>query len=198
VHEALVARGAMFAQELARITRLPAMSVELALGALVALGRVTCDSYGGMRWLLVPAWRRRAANLSAGRWSVLHPERAAEASPAEFVARQLLKRTGVVFRRTLARERLPVPWRDVVRACRQMEARGEIRGGRFVGGFDGEQYALPDAVTQLRAVRRKGAVGLPAGLAIRTGDPLDIPLAPAPPPRVVVDQAAPAVFQSAS
>jgi ATP-dependent Lhr-like helicase len=198
VHEALLTRGAMFAQELARATRLPAVSVELALGALVALGRATCDSYGGLRWLLVPAWRRRAAGLSAGRWSVLHPEPAAESSPAEFVAKQLLRRTGVVFRKTLARERLPVPWRDVVRACRQMEARGDIRGGRFVAGFDGEQYALPDAVTQLRAARRRGLVAPPAGLSIRAGDPLDIPLTPAPPPRIVVDRAAPAVFQSAS
>jgi ATP-dependent Lhr-like helicase len=79
-----------------------------------------------------------------------------------------------------------------------MEARGEIRGGRFVGGFDGEQYALADAVTQLRAVRRLGLVAPPAALAIRAGDPLDIPLTPAPPPRVVVDRREPALFQSAS
>jgi ATP-dependent Lhr-like helicase len=114
------------------------------------------------------------------------------------VARQLLRRTGVVFRRTLARERLPVPWRDVVRACRQMEARGDIRGGRFVAGFDGEQYALPDAVTQLRAVRRRGLVSPPTHLAIRPGDPLDLPLTPAPPPRMAALPSVPAVFQSAT
>jgi ATP-dependent Lhr-like helicase len=198
VHDALSTRGAMFAQELGRTARLPAASVELALGELVALGRATCDSYGGLRWLLVPASRRRAASLSAGRWSVLRVEASGEGNPAEFVARQLLRRTGVVFRRTIARERLPVPWRDVVRACRQMEARGEIRGGRFVAGFDGEQYALPDAVTQLRAVRRRGLVPPPTHLALRPGDPLDLPLTPAPPPRVAVEPIVPAVFQSAT
>jgi len=198
VLDALATRGAMFAQELGRAARLPAASVEIALGELVALGRATCDSYGGLRWLLVPASRRRAANLTAGRWSVLRVDPAAQSSPAEFAARQLLRRTGVVFRRTLARERLPVPWRDIVRACRQMEARGEIRGGRFVAGFDGEQYALPDAVTQLRAVRRRGLVPPPTHLAIRPGDPLDLPLTPAPPPRVAVEPLAPAVFQSAT
>jgi len=188
----------MFAQELGHAARLPAASVEIALGELVALGRATCDSYGGLRWLLVPASRRRAVHPSAGRWSVLRVEPAADASPAEFVARQLLRRTGVVFRKTVARERLPVPWRDVVRACRQMEARGDIRGGRFVAGFDGEQYALPDAVTQLRAVRRRGLVPPPTHLAIRPGDPLDLPLTPAPPPRVAVAPPVPAVFQSAT
>jgi ATP-dependent helicase Lhr and Lhr-like helicase len=201
VHDALRGRGAMFAQELAREARLPAVAVENALAELVALGRATCDSYGGLRWLLVPGWRRRAFNLSAGRWSLLRTEGAGEttaAAHAEFVARQLLRRTGVVFRRTLARERIPVPWRDIARACRQMEARGEIRGGRFVAGFDGEQYALPEAVTELRAVRRRGAVPLPAGLAIRAGDPLDLPLTPAPPPRLVASAAPPALFQSAS
>ncbi len=75
--------------------------------------------------------------------------------PVEFVARQLLRRTGVVFRKTLAREKLPVPWRDIARVFRTLEARGEIRGGRFVAGFDGEQYALPEAVTLLRRVRRE-------------------------------------------
>jgi ATP-dependent Lhr-like helicase len=171
VHEVLLTRGAMFAQELARAVRLPAASVEIALAELVAQGRVTCDSYGGLRWLLVPAWRRRASNLGAGRWSVLRPE-PAQAGPAEFAARQLLRRTGVVFRKTMVRERLPVPWRDVARACRQLEARGDIRGGRFVAGFDGEQYALPEAVTLLRDVRRRGLVS-PPSLALRAGDPLD-------------------------
>ena len=198
VHDVLSTRGAMFAQEIGRAARLPAVSVELALGELVALGRATCDSYGGLRWLLVPASRRRSANLSAGRWSVLRVEAGGEGNAAEFVARQLLRRTGVVFRKTIARERLPVLWRDVVRACRQMEARGEIRGGRFVAGFDGEQYALPDAVTQLRAVRRRGLVPPPTRLAIRPGDPIDLPLMPAPPPRVAPEPVAPAVFQSAT
>src|SRR6185436_7482042 len=84
------------------------------------------------------------------------PFSAAAASTAEFVARRLLHRTGVVFRKTLAREKQPLPWRDVARALRTLEARGEVRGGRFVAGFDGEQYALPEAVTLLRALRRRG------------------------------------------
>jgi len=178
VHEALLSRGAMFAVELARTTRLPAVSVENALAELLALGRATCDSYAGLRWLLVPAWRRRAASQGSGRWSLLAMDAVepaldgAAASGPEFVARQFLRRTGVVFRKTAARERIPVPWRDVVRACRHMEARGEIRGGRFVAGFDGEQYALPEAVTLLREVRRRGLVPLP-WLPIRAGDPLD-------------------------
>jgi len=81
-------------------------------------------------------------------------EQAATAASADFLARQLLARTGVVFKRTIARERLPVSWYDILKVFRRMEARGEIRGGRFVAGFAGEQYALPAAIEQLRAVRR--------------------------------------------
>ncbi len=185
VHEVLVARGAMFAPELARVVRLPAAAVENALAELLALGAVTCDSYAGLRWLLVPAWRRRAAIAGAGRWSVLRSQpETADAGPAEFVARQLLRRTGVVFRKTAARERIPVLWRDVVRACRQMESRGEIRGGRFVAGFDGEQYARAEAVTLLREVRRRGLVPAPS-LAVRQGDPLDFRGVLTPEPRTV-------------
>jgi ATP-dependent Lhr-like helicase len=120
--------------------------------------------------MLVPAWRRRAAALTAGRWSLLRREPSATSTP-EFAARRLLRRTGVVFRRTLARERLPVAWRDIARACRVLEARGEIRGGRFVAGFDGEQYALPEAVPILRAVRRLGDAAPPPTVA--ACDPLN-------------------------
>ncbi|MFN3484817.1 MAG: hypothetical protein ACK44W_04975, partial [Planctomycetota bacterium] len=89
----------------------------------------------------------------------------------EFVARQLLRRTGVVFRRILERERLPVPWRDLVRTYRAWELRGEVRGGRFVAGFSGEQYALPEAVALLRAVRKRGAEGAP--ICVAAADPLN-------------------------
>jgi ATP-dependent Lhr-like helicase len=147
----------MFLQEIVRASRLLPSMVESALAELIGLGCVTCDAFGGLRWLMVPAWRRRAAGgLTAGRWSVLRREPASPAGP-EFVARRLLHRTGVVFRKTLAREKQPVPWRDIARALRVLETRGEVRGGRFVAGFDGEQYALPEAVTLLRAVRRRGA-----------------------------------------
>jgi ATP-dependent Lhr-like helicase len=102
------------------------------------------------------------------------PSPAAARTAAEFVARRLLHRTGVVFRKTLAREKQPIPWRDVARACRALEARGEVRGGRFVAGFDGEQYALPEAVTLLREVRRRGAsTPDPAPLVVSAADPLN-------------------------
>jgi ATP-dependent Lhr-like helicase len=154
VQEALARRGAMFFQELQRATNLPPTFVEEGLSELIALGRATCDSFGGLRWLIVPAARRKTAVLSTGRWSLLARE-GAGAPSAEFVARRLLQRTGVVFRKTLAREKQPLPWREIASVLRTLEARGEVRGGRFVAGFDGEQYALPEAVTLLRAVRRR-------------------------------------------
>jgi ATP-dependent Lhr-like helicase len=175
VHGALVSRGAMFFQEIVRATRLLNLDVELGLTELIGLGRVTCDSFGGLRWLIVPPSRRRANGLTAGRWSLLQRE-AGSATPAEnaeFVARRMLARTGVVFRKTLARERQPVPWRDIARALRVLEARGEVRGGRFVAGFDGEQYALPDAVTLLRAVRRDAPAGDSTPVVVAAADPLN-------------------------
>ncbi|HEV8255196.1 MAG TPA: hypothetical protein VGQ78_10585, partial [Vicinamibacteria bacterium] len=81
------------------------------------------------------------------------------------------RRTGVVFRKTLEREKHGVTWREIAQACRVLEARGEIRGGRFVAGFDGEQYALPEAVTLLREVRRAGAPPRPA--TVSSTDPLN-------------------------
>jgi ATP-dependent Lhr-like helicase len=172
----------MFFQELSRATRLPPAFLEAGLSDLVALGRVTCDSYGGLRWLIVPASKRREGGVGAGRWSLLPREAVLPLSPRErdgvravtspeFVARKLLERTGVVFRKTLAREKQPIPWRDIARVCRTLEARGEVRGGRFVAGFDGEQYALPEAVTLLRAVRRRGET--PETLTVSAADPLN-------------------------
>jgi len=171
--EALRRSGATFFQELSRATRHSAAVVEQSLSELIALGRVTCDSFAGLRWLIVPASRRRSTGLTAGRWSMLVREADAPPSP-EFVARRLLRRTGVVFRRTLARERLPMPWRDIARALRTLEARGEARGGRFVGGFDGEQYALPEAVDLLRSIRRRSASAAdPEPVSVSAGDPLN-------------------------
>jgi ATP-dependent Lhr-like helicase len=183
-------RGAMFSQEVARLLRLPMATVEDGLSALVAQGRLTCDSFGGLRWLVLPSARRRTSGTASGRWSLLRGPRAPAvpadpAALATFVARRLLRRTGVVFRRTLARERIPVPWRDVARACRTLEARGEIRGGRFVSGFDGEQYALPEAVRLLRDLRRKGERPLGSGpLAVSAADPLNFEGILTPEPRV--------------
>ncbi len=153
VCETLAARGAMFFPELLKATGLTASVVQADLEELIGLGRVTCDAYSGLRALLVPAWRRLPRNLAVGRWSLLEAG-APRGDSVEFLARRLLARTGVVFRKTLARERQPVPWRDLVRALRAMELRGEVRGGRFVAGFDGEQYALPEAIPILREERR--------------------------------------------
>jgi len=169
VEEALRSRGAMFLPELARTTSFARDLVEEGLTELIALGRVTCDSFSGLRWFLVPAWRRRLGALTSGRWSVL-PRAAVSPPSPEFVARRLLARTGIVFRRTLAREKQPLPWRDVARVLRTLEARGEVRGGRFVGGFDGEQYALPEAIPLLRAIRRRTET---AALAVSAADPLN-------------------------
>jgi ATP-dependent Lhr-like helicase len=176
---ALDEKGAMFPADLKRAARLLDAHFEAGLQELVARGAVTCDSYGALRQLLVPPSRRRMPVLTIGRWSRFRGAAASAsaaadgstngatstaatrleserrlADSAEFLARQLLKRWGVVFRRLLARERAPLPWRDVARACRVLELRGEIRGGRFVAGVDGEQYALPDAVAMLRKLRR--------------------------------------------
>jgi ATP-dependent Lhr-like helicase len=171
VEKALSERGALFYPELLRATALPPAYLDLNLGELVTRGRATCDSFAGLRWLMVPAWRRSGSSGASGRWSVVRRPEPAGADAAEFVARQMLRRTGVVFRRTLGREKQPVPWRDVARACRRLEARGDVRGGRFVAGFDGEQYALPEAVTLLRAVRKRGEKATPA--SVSAADPLN-------------------------
>ena len=175
VYELLSTRGASFFGEIAQRAGLLHTQLEIALGELVAWGLVTSDSFTGLRALLVPAHkrppvdRRRGSSISlfgmenAGRWSLLHPaipemSLAPPAAPSrdavEAVAWSLLRRYGVVFRRLLERETLLPPWRDLLMVFRRLEARGEIRGGRFVDGFSGEQYALADAVGRLRAVRK--------------------------------------------
>jgi ATP-dependent Lhr-like helicase len=140
----------------------------MGLAELVARGFVTADSFAALRGFMVPPSRRRRAPAVVGRWSLLARGGVSD-DAVPMVARQLLARTGVVFRRVADRERIPVPWWRLVRELRTLEARGEVRGGRFVAGFDGEQYALPEAVTLLRAVRRRGAE--PA--LVTAGDPLD-------------------------
>ena len=186
--DALDQRGASFFGDLVNATGLLRTEVEKALGELVAWGLVTADSFAGLRALLVPSDRRRPIAgggfrrrgkvapfgvETAGRWSRVRPaESLPEDAVAEAVARQLLRRYGVVFRRLVARETLLAPWRDVLRVFRRLEARGEIRGGRFVGGFSGEQYALAEAVGLLRSVRREE----PAGelVAVSGADPLNL------------------------
>ncbi len=154
---ALDARGALFQHELVRASGLLPEYVEMAQGELIAHGLITCDTYSAMRWLLLPSERRGRALAPGGRWSrlrhvgqALAPDALASEDQATFIVRQLLKRTGVVFRLTIERERQPIPWRDLLRALRRMELAGEVRGGRFVAGFSGEQFALPEAAEQLR------------------------------------------------
>src|SRR5207253_197604 len=112
----------------------------------------------------------------AGRWTAIPPaplETAADdADAVDAQAWALLRRYGVVFRRVLARETIAAPWRDLMRVYRRLEARGEIRGGRFVSGMSGEQFALPRAVERLREVRRMPADG--RVLAISAADPLNL------------------------
>jgi ATP-dependent Lhr-like helicase len=151
------------------------VEVEEALAELVALGLVNSDSFAGLRVLLMPSSRRSKSHshtvrrkrrlalfgmADAGRWALVRrpaagaPHRGDEA--VELIVRTLLRRWGVIFWKLLGREAnwLP-PWRDILMCCRRLEARGEIRGGRFVAGFSGEQYATPEAVGVLRDVRRK-------------------------------------------
>jgi ATP-dependent Lhr-like helicase len=166
--------GASFFDEIAEGARLLPSQAEEALAELVALGHVNSDSFAGLRALLVPSERRRRRGRlalfgmdAAGRWALApHPApgieegqaaaRRREEDAVEQVAKTLLRRWGVVFWRLLAREAdwLP-PWRDLLMCYRRLEARGEVRGGRFVSGFTGEQYALPEAVGLLREVRRR-------------------------------------------
>ena len=150
VREALKNRGALFFNELVAATGLLPTLVERGLAELVSAGLVTADSFSGLRALLAPQHKRNRLVQGAGRWALfpLH-----DFSDGEAIARGLLKRYGVVFRALLQRESLP-PWRDLVKLYRRLEARGEIRGGRFVAGFGGEQFAAADAVGKLRAVRK--------------------------------------------
>jgi ATP-dependent Lhr-like helicase len=171
LHEILLRRGPSFVTDLARESRLLPSRLETALAELAGHGLATCDSFSGLSALFAHGSRAvrrsrdtRARSIApAGRWSLLdaraefdaaESDEARRLERAELVARALLARTGVVFRRTILREKIPVPWRDLLIAMRRMEARGEIHGGRFVNGFHGEQYALPQAVQALRALRR--------------------------------------------
>ena len=178
---ALDQHGAMFPRDLQKAARLLESHFESGLQELVARGAITCDSYGALRQLIVPPSRRRLPVLTVGRWSRFRREDAAPAeartfTPAhvEFVARQLLKRWGVVFRRVLMRERIPIPYRDLVRVYRTLELRGEIRGGRFIAGFDGEQYALPESIAMLRKVRRDHEQSPRAAVEVAAADPLNL------------------------
>jgi ATP-dependent Lhr-like helicase len=201
VLEALRRDGAMFFDELQHDARLLPVELENALGELVATGLVNADSFAGMRAMLLPAAkrasndkkRRRGAGPSmeeAGRWALVRRgafdatgEPVAAGKPArrprldpetlEYVAMTLLRRYGVMFWRLLEREASWLPsWRELLPVFHRLEARGDIRGGRFVAGFSGEQFALPEAIPLLREVRRRAQDG--ALVCISGVDPLNL------------------------
>jgi len=201
VLEALQSGGALFFSELVSRTDksvLPSQ-VEEALSQLAALGLVTSDSFDGLRALLVPSnkrptfgrnptKRRRRTNLAsiefAGRWSLLPRSGGSLAAMSasngagsreaaiEKFARVLLRRYGVVFRRLLDRESFPVTWYELGRIYRRWEARGEIRGGYFVGGVSGEQFALAEAIGLLRSIRKSSSNG--DLITLSAADPLNL------------------------
>ena len=168
IHRFIQTRGASFFSDIVKGTGHLPSEVEQGLWELVAAGLVTADGFDNLRALLDPRRRRaegrdrtKRPRHALGRWSLLHEtpggERSPNAGPAETVepiARQLLRRYGVVFRDLLQRESLPLAWRDLLMCYRKMELRGLVRGGRFISGFIGEQFALPEAVESLRALRR--------------------------------------------
>jgi ATP-dependent Lhr-like helicase len=190
VSDVLERHGASFFEEIVAATGLLPAQVEEALAELTAQGLINADGFIGLRSLLVPSDRRRPSPghrrrrrtavfgiEDAGRWALVrrlpHGDSGDDVQAVEQIAWTLLRRYGVVFHRLLDREAswLP-PWRDLLRVYRRLEARGEIRGGRFVAGVSGEQYAVPEAVNALRdARRREGAGGL---LAVSGADPLNL------------------------
>jgi ATP-dependent Lhr-like helicase len=188
-YEALTRHGALFADQLAPILQALPSQVEEALGELAAAGLVTCDGFAPLRGIIASSdprrrqirtrrpSRRAPAPLGGGRWGLLAnlavgaPPSAAnpEAERIENWCRLLLRRYGIVFRDLLARESAAPRWFELLRAFRTMEARGEIRGGRFVVGVAGEQYALGDAVVRLR--QTEDGMGR---LSIAATDPLNL------------------------
>ncbi|AZZ47707.1 ATP-dependent DNA helicase [Pseudomonadaceae bacterium SI-3] len=196
VFETLQGQGALFFDELQQDARLLRSELEDALGELVAVGLVNADSFAGLRALLAPAAKRSRSSrqsrggafiggmADAGRWALVRkgapasvetaPPRRPPLDPEalEHIAMTLLRRYGVVFWRLLDREAdwLP-PWRELLRVYHRLEARGDIRGGRFVAGVPGEQFALPEAVGLLREVRKRALVG--EMLAVSAVDPLN-------------------------
>jgi ATP-dependent Lhr-like helicase len=174
-----------------RQTKRLASEVEDGLWELLAGGFVTADGFDNLRALIDPKRRRgegrgskRRPRHAAGRWALLsraEPTISAEDRVQRF-ARQLLVRWGVVLRDLLVRETLAPPWRDLLPVLRTMEARGEIRGGRFVSGFSGEQFARPEALDLLRAIRRDANAHAIVGVA--NADPLNLTGIILPGPRV--------------
>jgi len=177
-------KGALFFDDLVNESKLLRSQVETALGQLVAAGLVTSDSFIGLRSLVTPSNRRpgfgsrrrlnsNALNIEdAGRWTLIRQQGDDEnkSHAHEHIAKTLLKRYGVVFRKLLERENNLPSWRELLYVYRRLEARGEIRGGRFVEGFSGEQFAVPDALSLLRKAQQNENQDL---LVISAVDPLN-------------------------
>ncbi len=176
----LLQRGASFFADIVRGTGKLKAEIETALWELVAAGLLTADGFDNLRSLIDP--KRRAGQgsgrsarprHSAGRWALLHAEEAADRTRVlESTCWMLLKRYGIVFRDVIARESNLPTWRELLIAFRRLEDRGEVRGGRFIDGFLGEQFALPVAVESVRAMRK-----LPAAnevITISAADPLNL------------------------
>jgi len=180
VLEFLRQRGASFFADIVRGSEKLKAEVETALWELVAGGLVTADGFDNLRSLIDPkrrsghgSGRTSRPRHSTGRWSLLYTDQVAERSKTvEATCWMLLKRYGVVFRDLLVRETILPKWRELQIAFRRLEDRGEIRGGRFVDGFVGEQFALPVAVESLRAARKTEATG--EVLTISAADPLNL------------------------
>ena len=179
-------RGASFFIDLVRGTGQLQAEVEQGLWELASSGLASADGFDNLRALLDPKRRRgigrertKRPRHSIGRWSLLveapfgHQPEAESHQPTESWARQLLHRYGIVFRDLVKRETLPTAWRDLLMIYRRMELRGEIRGGRFVAGFTGEQFGLPEAVEALRAVRRDPHAGAQE-IRLSGSDPLNL------------------------
>jgi len=195
VMDSLTERGALFFEELAEHSNLLPSHLESALAELVARGFVSCDSFSGLRALLVPE-RKRRGRLQAifdlqqgGRWSLIQEAVRSHTQPRaptnqssssakiplesiEHCIAVLLKRYGILFRALLTRESLSPGWSDLLPALRRMEARGNLRGGRFVAGQYGEQFALPEAVESLRKFRNQSPCQ--EMVTINASDPLNL------------------------
>src|SRR3989475_936223 len=205
VHGFLRERGASFFPDIVRGTGPLKAEVETGLWELVTAGLITADGFDNLRALIDP--KRRAGQgtgrsarprHSSGRWSLLYAgdpvERGSDRDRAlEAICNVLLRRYGVVFREVLVRESILPPWRELLGMLRRLEGRGEVRGGRFVTDFLGEQFALPIAVESLRAMRREPAAG--ETVTVSAADPLNLVGIAVPGDRVAANSGAFVTFR---